>query len=129
MVHPFPVPEPEVTISKSYSGIVYAGTELVLTVDVSFNDFKRVDVNISISIKWHNSNGVNVTQLANDTHTTVSAVSGSEGNFKASLTYLPITISDSGRHWATVSIKPSYKSIHIKSLSIAETMALIVNGE
>ena len=100
------------TITKSYSGTVYAGTELVLTVDIYF---ERVDVNLSISIKWDNVyiNVPNIKQLVNDTHTTVSAVSGSEGNFKASLTYSPITISDSGRHWAFVSIEPSDRSIHI----------------
>ena len=130
MVHLSTVPEPEVTITKSYSGTVYAGTELVLTVDIFFHDFKRVDVNISISIEWNNNNGVNFTQLVNNTRTTVSGVSGSEGNFKASLTYSPITISDSGRHWAIVSIKSSDKSIHIRSfLPTARNMYLIVNGD
>ena len=124
------MPQPEVTISKSYSGTVYEGTELVLTVDISFHDFKRVDVNILISIKWHNNNGVNFIQLVNDTRITVSTVSGSEGNFKASLTYSPITISDSGRHWATVSVKPSDRSIHIRSfLPTIENVLLDVDGD
>ena len=124
-VHLSPVPQPEVTINKSYSGTVYAGTELVLTVDICF---QRVDVNISISIKWQNVY-INIKQLVNDTRTTVSGVSGSEGNFKASLTYSPITISDSGRYWATVSIKPSDKFIHIKSLSTATNVVLNVHGD
>ena len=124
------MPQPKVTISKSYSGTVYAGTELVLTLDISFNDFKRVDVNISIRIMWNRWNGNNIyNRLVNDTHTTVSGVSGSEGNFKASLTYSPITISDSGRHWAIVSIKPSDRSIHIKYLSTATNVVLNVNGD
>ena len=118
------------TISKGYSGTVYAGTELVLTVEICF---ERVDVNLSISIKWdnvyYNKNVPNRKQLVNDTRTTVSAVSGSEGNFKASLTYSPITISDSGRHWVTVSIKPSDKSIHIKSLTTATNVVLNVHGD
>ena len=120
--------QPEMTISKSYSGTVYAGTELVLTVDICF---ERVDVNLSISIKWNNVyiNVPNSKQLVNDTRTTVSAVSGSEGNFKASLTYSPITISDSGRHWATVSIKSSDKSIYIKSSLISASVNLIVDGD
>ena len=118
------------TISKSYSGTVYAGTELVLTVDICF---KRVDVNLSITIKWNNiyyENDVYVIQLAvvNDTRTTVSAVSGSEGNFKASLTYSPITMSDRGKHWATVSIHSSDKSIHIRPLSTAKNVVLNVQG-
>ena len=116
------------TISKSYSGTVYAGTELVLTVDICF---ERVDVNLSISIKWDNVyiNVPIIKQLVNDTRTTISAVCGSEGNFKASLTYSPITISDSGRHWVTVSVKPSDRSIHIKSLSTATNVVLNVHGD
>ena len=115
------------TISKSYNGTVYAGTELVLTVDICL---KRVDVNLSISIKWNNvyKNAANAIQLVNDTRTTVSAVSGSEDNFKASLTYSPITISDRGRHWVTVSIKPSDRSIHIRSSSSAKNVVLNVQG-
>ena len=129
MVHLSPVPKPEVTITTSHSGTVYAGTELVLTVDISFNDFKRVDVNIFVSIKWDRWNGTNFIQLVNDTRTTVSVVSGSEGNFKASLTYSPITILDSGRRWATASVKPSDKSNHIKFLFTSEIVDLNVNGD
>ena len=110
------MPEPKVTLTKSRSGTVYAGTEFVLILDISFNDFKRVDVNISITIKWSRWTGTNFIQLDNDTRTTVSAVSGSEGSFKSSLTYSPITISDSGRHWINGIVKPSHKSIYIKPL-------------
>ena len=117
------------TINKSYSGTVYAGTELVLTVDISF---KRVDVNLSFTIKWNNIYYENaaIIQVAvvNDTRTAISAVSGSEGNFKATLTYSPIAISDSGRHWATVSIRPSDKSIHIRPSSTSKNVILNVQG-
>ena len=127
------MPDPKVTITKSHSGTVYAGTKLVLTLDIIFNDFKRVDVNISIIIKWNiwplNINAINYIQLVNDTRTTVSAVSGSEGSFKATLTYSPITISDSGRYWTTVSLKPSDKSIYIKSLLDFARVDLSVKGE
>ena len=125
------MPDPKVTLTKSHSGTVYAGTELVLTLDISFNDFKRVDVNISIIIKWNRwpLNGINYIQLDNDTRTTVSALSGSEGSFKASLTYSPITISDSGRHWPTVTVTPSDKSIHIRSLMDSAKVDLIVKGD
>ena len=121
------------TLTNSHSGTVYAGTELVLTLHISFNDFKRVDVNISISIEWNrwplNINGINYIQLVNDTRTTVSAVSGSEGSFKASLTYSPIAISDSGRHWTIVSVKPSDKYNHIKSSLNSARVDLFVKGD
>ena len=117
------------TISKSHSGTVYAGTELVLTVDISFNNFKRRDVNISITIKWHRHNINGTKLLVNDTRTTVSAVSGSEGSFKGSLTYSPITISDSGRLWAIVSVKPSDTSIRIKSSLNSARVDLFAEGD
>ena len=119
------------TLTKSHNGTVYAGTELVLTLDISFNGFKslRVDVNISIIIKWHRGiNSNSFTQLDNDTRT-VSALTDSEGSFRASLTYSPIAISDSGRHWPTVSVKPSDKSIHIKSSMSSARVDLIVEGD
>ena len=77
-----------VTISKSRSGPVYAGTEFVLTADISLSG---VNGDISLDITWRRGNDV----IANDTRTTVSAVSGSGDNYTASLTYSPITISDS----------------------------------
>ena len=124
------MPDPKVTLTKSRNGTVYAGTELVLTLDISFNDFKRVDVNISISITWNRGiNSNSFTQLDNDTRTTVSAVSGSDGIFKSSLTYSPITISDSGRYWTNVIVKPCDKSIYIKSLLDFARVDLIVKGE
>ena len=127
------VPELNVTLTKSHSGTVYAGTELMLTLEISLNDFERVDVNISITIKWNrwplNFNAIDYIQLVNDTRTTVSAVSGSDGSFKSSLTYSPIAISDSGRHWPTVSVKPSDESIYIKSLLDSARVDLIVKGE
>ena len=123
------MPQPKVTITKGHSGTVYAGTELVLTVDCSFNYFKRVDVNISFSITWNRWTGNNFIQLVNNTRTTVSAVSGSDGSFKTSLTYSPIAISDSGRHWPTVSVKPSDRSIYIRSLLDSASVDLIVKGD
>ena len=117
------------TLNKSHNGTVYAGTELVLTLDISFNDFKRVDVNMSIIIKWNRWTGNSYIQLVNDTRTTVSAVSGSDGSFKSSLTYSPVSILDSGTHWPTVSVKPSDNSIYIKSSMNSARLKLIVKGD
>ena len=124
------MPRPGVTITKSHSGTVYAGTELVLTADVIFNNLKGVDVNISIVIKWDRCrrNGAFNT-LVNNTRTTVSALSGSHLKFKASLTYSRIATSDSGCHWATVSVKSSDNSIYIMSSTNADKVNLTVNGE
>ena len=75
------------TITKSRSGPVYAGTEFVLTADISLSG---VSGNISLGITWRRGNDV----IANDTRTTVSALSGSGDSYTASLTYSPINISD-----------------------------------
>ena len=88
------------TISKSRSGPVYAGTEFVLTADISLYG---VNGDISLDITWRRGNDV----IAIDTRTTVSAVSGSGDSYTASLTYSPITISDSDQITAT--------SVHLMS--------------
>ena len=127
---PCPVPQPSVTITRSHSGTVYAGTKLVLIVDISFSDLKKVDVNTTLDIKWIRQKSDSSSEyIINDTRTTVSAVSGSESNFKASLTYSPIAVSDSGRHWVNIYVKPSDRSIHIKSSFTAKTHDLYVDGE
>ena len=68
------------TITKSRSGPVYAGTEFVLTADISLSG---VNGDISLDITWRRVNDV----IASDTRTTVSAVSGSGDSYTASLTY------------------------------------------
>ena len=93
----FSVPHATVTINKSHSGPVYAGTEFVLTADISLSG---VNGDISLDITWSKGNDV----IPNDTRTTVSAVSGSGDSYTASLTYSPITISDSGQITAIVTV-------------------------
>ena len=56
----------------------------MLTADISLSG---VNGNISLDITWSRGNDV----IANDTCTTVSAVSGSRDSYTASLTYSPIT--------------------------------------
>ena len=105
-----------VTISKSRSGPVYAGTKFVLTADISLSG---VNGNISLDITWRRGNDV----IASDTRTTVSAVSGSGDNYTASLTYSPITISDSGNITANVSTSDESTLINI-----ANTVMFTVEG-
>ena len=112
------MPQTTVTITKSHSGPVYAGTEFVLTAVISLS---RVNVEISLDITWSRGNDV----IANDTHTTVSDVSGSGDSYTASLTYSPITISDSGNITATVTVTVS--SLHVY-LTATGTESLHVQG-
>ena len=108
------------TISKSRSGPVYAGTEFVLTADISLSG---VNGDISLDITWRRGNDV----IASDTHTTVSAVSGSGDSYTASLTYSPITISDSGQ--ITANVSPSYESTHMNIMTVTNTVTVTVKGE
>ena len=107
------------TISKSRSGPVYAGTEFVLTADISLSGVNRYT---SLDITWNRGNDV----IANDTRTTVSAVSGSGDSYTASLTYSPITISDSGQ--ITVNISQSDKSTHMNIETVATIVMVTVEG-
>ena len=106
------------SISKSRSGPVYAGTEFMLTADISLS---RVNISLGIIITWSRGNAV----IVNDTHTTVSAVIGSGDSYTASLTYSPITISDSGQITANVTVTVSSLNIH---LTATGTESLHVQG-
>ena len=85
------------TISKSHSGPIYAGSEFVLTANISLSGMNG---DISLDITWRRGNNV----IDNDIHTTVSNASGSGDTYTASLTYSPITISDSGQITAIVTV-------------------------
>ena len=115
----FSAPQATVTISKSRSGPLYAGTEIMLTADISLSG---VNGDILLDITWRRGNDV---IIASDTRTTVSAVSGSGDNYTASLTHSPITISDSGLITVTVTVTVS--SLHTYFTATA-TESLIVRG-
>ena len=104
-----------VTISRNHSGPVHAGTEFVLTADISLSG---VNGDISLDITWRGND-----VIANDTRITVSAVSGSGDSYTASLTYSPITISDSGQITAIV----IGSSLHV-NLTATGTVSLHIQG-
>ena len=110
-----------VTISRSRSGPVYAGTEFVLTADISLSG---VNGYISLDITWRRGNDV----IDNDTRTTVSAVSGSGDSYTASLTYSPITISDSGQITANMSVCVGSDGSICIQISATDTEQLLVHG-
>ena len=94
----------QTTIHRNHRDTVYVGTKFTLSVDISL---RSVRVN-TLNVTWLRGNYT----IASDTRTTVSAVSGSEKSYTASLTYSPITISDSGQITANISVYVgSYESI------------------
>ena len=114
------VEQPNMEITRSHSDTVYAGTKFTLSVNISFNSLR---MNIALNITW--SRGKDV--ISSGTHTIVSPVSGSEDNYTASLTYSPITISDSGLITATISVYIGpYTSMC--SRTFATDTELVVNG-
>ena len=117
------VPQPDMEITRSHSDTVYAGTKFTLSVDISFNSL-RMNITLMISVTWSRGNDV----IANDTRTTVSAVSSSGDSYTASLTYSPITISDSGLIKVNISayVDP-YESICSRT-SATDTERLVVHG-
>ena len=91
----------------------------MLTADIFLNG---VDGNISLDITWRRGNDV----IDNDTRTTVSAVSGSGDSYTASLTYSPITISDSGQITANVSTSDEPMYMYMETMT--NTVMLTVEG-
>ena len=90
------VPQHNVEI-RSHTDTVYAGTKFTLSVDISLRSMR---VKAILNVTWSRGNDV----IVNETRTAISAVSGSGGNYTASLTYSPITTSDSGHITANVSL-------------------------
>ena len=110
-----------VTITRSRTGPVCAGTNFSLTATIELNE---VDINLRIKITWSRGNNI----IGNSTLTTLSAVSGSEGVYTASLNYSPISTSDSGKIIATVIVSPVVNSIYVKSVTVSTTLLLSVQG-
>ena len=111
-------------ITRSHSGSVYAGTEFVLSVDITFSDLSGVDVDISLDMSWSRGSDV----IENSTVTTVSAVSGSGDSYTASFTYSPTTTSDSGLITATVTVSPTDESVFIQMVMANDTEMLTIEG-
>ena len=122
------VSHPTVTISRSRDGPVYAGTTFQLRVDISFND---LTVDIAIGISWNRQNDESGNAvIKNSTRTTVSAVIGSGDSYTASLTYTPITISDSGNITTTVSVSLPDESTCVQTEVIISNMTTLhVEGD
>ena len=109
------------TITKSRSGPIYAGTEFVLTADISLSEVNR---DISLDITWRRGN--DVIDSTSNTRTTVSVVSNSGDSYTASLTYSPINISDSGQ--ITANVSPSDESVDMYMETMTNTVMLTVEG-
>ena len=74
------------TIRKSRKGAVFAGTEIVLTIDISFSNNSLVDVDIVFVIEWSREGNV----IVNDDCIKISPVNVLG---RAFLTYSPIATS------------------------------------
>ena len=101
---------------------MFAGTEFVLTVDISFNNNSFVDVDLAFVIEWNTQSNVSV----NYDRITISPVN-SLG--MASLTYSPIATSDSGLITANVTVSPSDDSMYIQLVTAASFHNVIIYGE
>ena len=110
------------TNRKSRKSAVFAGTEFVLTIDISFSNNSFVDVNIVFVIEWSREGNV----IVNDDRIKISSVSNLG---RASLTYSPIATSDSGLITANVTASPSDDSMYIQSVTATTFLNVIISGE
>ena len=104
---------------------MYAGTELTLISDITFSNLARVDVEISLNIRWTRDSAV----IVNGSRTTVSGVSGSGTSYTASLSFSLIATSDSGQFTATVTVRPTITSQYIQSVTVIGADMFTVEGE
>ena len=115
------VSQPRVAITRSHSGSVYAGTELILSADISYSELQQrtVDVDISLDVRWTRDS---------DVITSDSMVSTVGDDYTASLTYSPIATSDSGQISVTVTVRPSHDSLYVQSVTANDSTRLDVEG-
>ena len=109
------------TIRKSRKGAVFAGTEIVLTIDISFSNNSFVDVDIVFGIEWSREGNV----IVNDDRIKISSVNDLG---RASLTYSPIATSDSGLITANVTASPSDDSMYMQSVTATTVLNVIISG-
>ena len=98
---------------------MYAGTELILSADISYSELQQraVDVDISLDVRWTRDN---------DVITSDSMVTAVGNNYTASLSYSPIATSDSGQ--ISVTVRPSHDSLYMQSVTAGESTQLDVEG-
>ena len=76
-----------------------------------------VDDNIiSVKISWTRGNDV----IVNDSHTTVSGVSGNSSRYSASLSFSPVTTADGGPIIVIVTITSPLQNVTISDTHILE---------
>ena len=111
---------PTVNISRSHSEVVYAGSQLTMTSHISVIDASG---DISVYISWTRYNDV----IVNTTSTTVSAVSGNESYYTASLSFSSVTTSDAGPITAVVTVTQTVGD-NEQTVTISATDVLEVAG-
>ena len=119
-----PVPQPTVVIRRSHNGLIHAGSEFILNAEILFDDPMVVDVSISLTISWNIDGDI----ITINNRISISNVSDSESGYTASLTYSPITTSDSGLITATITVSPSDDSMYIQSVTATATHTINVEG-
>ena len=78
----------------------------------------------SLDILWRRGNDV----IVNDSHIIISPVSGSGDSYTASLTYSPITISDSGQITAIITVRPKIVNEYIRPVNATASETIITTG-
>ena len=122
------VPQPTVIFRGNDSAPVYAGTEFVLNISITFSDKKLIDVdNIFTFVlsRGNMSSDEQANNIINDDRITL--LTDNEMDM-ASLTYSPIAITDSGWITATVTVSPCNNSF-IQPITATSSYSLHVEGK
>ena len=117
-----PVPQPQIVIRRSHSGLICAGNNFTLNAEILFNISAVLN---GLTISW-SRDGDNITSKDN---ITISNVSDIESGYTAALTYSPIATSDSGLITATVTVSPSDNSMYIQSMTATAADTLCIQGK
>ena len=123
----FAVPQPTVIIRGNGSDPVYAGTEFVQNISITFSEKSLIDVDNIFTFVLSRGNMSGDEQaniIVNDDRITLST----DNEMGATLTYSPIAIPDSGWITATVTVSPCNDSF-IQPITSTSSYSLHVEGK
>ena len=120
------VPQPTVSITPNYTGVLHAGTPLTLTCSIQLNP--AVDTTVMVTRMWR---GPRSQTVSNSSRVTVSNLfKRPTFIYETTIEFIPVSISDSGNYECEATVTPDPQSqFVIMSTAGSDTHPVTVQGE
>ena len=115
------VPLPTVSITPNRTGVLYAGTPLILTCSIQLNP--AVDTTVMVTRMW---SGPGSQAVSNSSHVTVLNLVGRS----TTIQFTPLSTTDTGNYECEATVTPDPQSQFVTmSTTGSDTHTVIVQGE